>query len=49
MDLQVTIEDPKMYLKPITVKVTELLVPDSDVLESFCAENERDRAHLASQ
>ncbi len=49
MDLQVTIEDPKMYLKPITVKVTELLVPDSDVLESFCAENEKDRAHLASQ
>jgi hypothetical protein len=49
MDLQVTIEDPKMYLKPITVKVTELLVPDSDVLETFCAENEKDRAHLASQ
>ena len=46
MDLQVTIEDPKMYLRPITVKVTELLVPDSDVLESFCTENEKDRAHL---
>ena len=49
MDLQVTIEDPKMYLKPITVKVTELLVPDSDVLESFCNENEKDRAHLQKQ
>jgi len=49
MDLQVTIEDPKMYLKPITVKVTELLVPDSDVLESFCSENEKDRPHLAGQ
>jgi len=46
MDLQVTIDDPKMYLQPITVKVTELLVPDSDVLESFCNENEKDRAHL---
>src|SRR6266566_4579285 len=42
MDLQITIDDPKMYLKPITVKVTELLVPDSDVLESFCNENEKD-------
>jgi hypothetical protein len=46
MDLQITVDDPKMYLKPITVKVTELLVPDSDVLESFCNENEKDRAHL---
>ena len=49
MDVQVTIDDPKLYLKPITVKVTELLVPDSDVLESFCNENEKDRAHLPSQ
>jgi hypothetical protein len=49
MDLQMTIEDPKMYLMPITVKVTELLVPDSDVLESFCNENEKDRAHLQKQ
>jgi hypothetical protein len=46
MDLQITVDDPKMYLKPITVKVTELLVPDSDVLESFFNENEKDRAHL---
>ena len=46
IDLQVTVDDPKMYLKPITVKVTELLVPDSDVLESFCNENEKDRPHM---
>jgi hypothetical protein len=46
LDLQITIDDPKMYLQPITVKVTELLVPDSDVLESFCNENEKDVAHL---
>jgi hypothetical protein len=49
MDLEVTVEDPKLYLKPITVKVTELLVPDSDVLESFCSENEKDRTHLEKQ
>jgi hypothetical protein len=48
MDLQVTVDDPKMYLKPITVKVTELLIPDSDVLETFCNENEKDRQHLPS-
>ena len=49
MDLQVTIDDPKMYFKPFTVKVTELLIPDSDILELFCNENEKDRPHLPSQ
>ena len=47
MDLSVTIQDPKTYSRAFTVKVTELLVPDSDILESVCNENERDRAHLA--
>lgn len=46
MDLEVTVDDPKMYTKPFTIKVTELLVPDSDILEAFCAENEKDRPHL---
>jgi hypothetical protein len=47
MDLQVTIEDPKILTKPVTFKVTELLLPDSDILESYCNENEKDRPHLA--
>ena len=46
MDLTVTVEDPKMYTRPITIKVTELLVPDSDILENICNENEKDRTHL---
>jgi hypothetical protein len=46
MDLELTIDDPKMYTKPFTVKTTEVLIPDSDVLEYVCAENEKDRAHL---
>jgi hypothetical protein len=46
LDLEVTIEDPKMYTKPFTIKVTELLIPDSDILESICNENEKDREHI---
>jgi hypothetical protein len=49
MDLQLTVEDPKMFLQPITVKARELLIPDSDVLESFCNENEKDSPHMPSQ
>ena len=46
MDLSITIDDPKMYTMPFTIKVTEVLLPDGDILESICTENEKDRAHL---
>ncbi len=46
MDVRITVDDPKLYTKPFTVKVTEVLLPDSDVLETICSENEKDLAHL---
>jgi len=49
LDIEMTFDDPKMYTKPFTIKVTHELVPDSDILEYFCAENERDRAHQPKQ
>ena len=49
MELQVTIDDPKVFTRPFSFKVNQLLLPDSDLLESFCTENEKDRPHLASQ
>ena len=46
MDLSVTVDDPKMYTQSFTIKVTELLLPDTDILESVCNENEKDLARL---
>jgi len=46
MDVQVTIDDPKIYTKPFSIQFTELLLPDSDVTEYFCSENEKDGTHL---
>jgi hypothetical protein len=46
MDLSVTIDDPKMYTKPFTIKVTEELLPDTDILETICNENEKDLARM---
>jgi hypothetical protein len=45
MEMEVTFTDPKMYTKPITIKVAHTLMADADIFESFC-ENERDRVHL---
>lgn len=46
LDLELTFDDPKMYTKPFSIKVTHLLMPDSDIFEYFCTENEKDRAHM---
>jgi hypothetical protein len=46
MDVQVTITDPVVFTKPFTINFTEGLLPDTDVFEHICIENERDAAHL---
>ena len=46
LEIQETFTDPDYYNRPINVKVTGTLVPDTDLLEYVCAENERDRPKL---
>lgn len=45
MDVEMTFEDSVLYTKPFTIKFTEQLQADSDIYETFCNENEKDRAH----
>jgi hypothetical protein len=49
MDVQVTIDDPKTYTKPFTYKIGMYLLPDTDLLENFCTEDEKDAAHMAKK
>lgn len=49
MDFEVTFDDPQAYARPWTVKNSINLVPDTELLEYVCAENERDRAHLVGR
>ena len=46
MDVQLTVDDPQTYTRPFTVKLKQRMIPDSDLLESFCAENEKDIKHI---
>lgn len=46
MDVEMTFDDPQMYTKPFTIKVTNELWADSDIFEFLCNENEKDRVHL---
>jgi hypothetical protein len=49
MELQLTIDDPKTYARPFTIKLRQRLLPDTDLLESFCAENEKDAGHMEAK
>jgi len=49
LDIEMTFDDPEMFTKPFTIKVPHNLLPDSDIFEMFCNQNEKDRAHLAKQ
>ena len=46
MQVDVTVDDPKAYTKPWTVKLKLFLVPDTDLLDETCLENEKDAGHL---
>jgi hypothetical protein len=49
MDVEMTFDDPDMYTKPFTIKFTLDLLPGSDVFETVCNENEKDRAHMVKK
>ncbi len=48
MDLQITVDDPRTYTKPVSVNVHFQLLPDTDLIESVC-EDEKDKVHLAGK
>jgi hypothetical protein len=41
MQLQMTLEDPKTYTRPWTISVNVQLLPDTEILEFVCNENEK--------
>jgi hypothetical protein len=46
LDVQLTIDDPQAYTKPWTVTLKMHLLPDGDLLEYVCNENEKDTQHV---
>ena len=48
LEIEITIDDPKAYTKPWSTKVSEVLAPDTDLLEFVCKENEKDLQHISA-
>ena len=49
LDIQITINDPNAYTKPWTVTEPMQLLPDTDLIEFVCNENEKDLKHLGKK
>jgi hypothetical protein len=45
MDLTITIDDPKAYVKPWTVKTVLNLLPDAELIEAFCDSHDKTMEH----
>jgi len=48
MELQLTLDDPETLTRSVSFKLNLLLLPDTDLIESFCAEDEKDLKHVKS-
>jgi hypothetical protein len=47
LEIDVTIDDPKAYTKPFTVRVNHHIMVDTEMIEFICNENEQSTKHLA--
>jgi hypothetical protein len=46
MEIEMTVDDPKAYTKPWTVKFNQYLVINTDLMDYICLENEKDVQHI---
>lgn len=49
MEMEVLVEDSKMYTRPWEFRALLELLPDTELLEYICRENERDLLHLVGK
>ena len=41
LELEITIDDPRVYTKPWTVRMTQKLELDTELIDEICLENEK--------
>ncbi len=49
LEIEITMDDPKAYTAPWTVKLNQFIVLNTELLEYFCQENEKDLPHLVGK
>ncbi len=41
LDVEITVDDPKVYTRPWTVRMDQVIELDTDLIDEFCLENEK--------
>jgi hypothetical protein len=49
MEIVETLDDRKAFTKPFAIAIQAEIVPDTEILEYVCAENEKDHRHLVGK
>jgi hypothetical protein len=49
VEIELTVDDPKAYTRPWTVTLTQVLAPDTELLEYHCMDNEKDAGRLVGK
>jgi hypothetical protein len=46
LEIDVTVDDPKSYTKPFTVRINQQILPDTELIEFICNENQQFRRRV---
>jgi len=49
LEIEVTVDDPKAYTKPWKVTFRQAIMPDTELLDEICLENEKSLQHLPAK
>jgi hypothetical protein len=49
LQIDVTVDDPKAYTRPWTIKLHQFIVLNTELLDYVCLENERDVSHMVGK
>ena len=49
LEIEVTVDDPKAYTAPWTIKLNHFIVLNTELLDFVCLENEKDAPHLVGK
>jgi hypothetical protein len=49
MEIEFTVDDPKAYTKPWTVKIKQFIAINTELMDFFCMENEKDVPHTVGK
>jgi hypothetical protein len=49
LEVEITVDDSKAYTAPWTVKMTQPIVLDSELIDYYCLENEKDFTHMVGK